>query len=125
MPAHEIEVWFDGACPLCTREVAFLRRLDQQGRIRFTDLAAPGFDVAATGIAWSDLNDRIHARLADGTTVEGVEVFRRLYTAVGYGWLVAPTRLPGIRQLLDVAYRAFARNRLRLTGRCTPERCST
>jgi predicted DCC family thiol-disulfide oxidoreductase YuxK len=125
MPSYEIEVWFDGACPLCSREVAFLRRLDRQGRIRFTDLAAPGFDAASTGVSLADLNDRIHARLADGTIVEGVEVFRRLYTAVGYGWLVAPTRLPGIRQALDVAYRAFAKNRLRLTGRCTPERCST
>lgn len=120
---HDLEVWYDGACPLCAREVAFLRRLDRDGRIRFTDLAAPGFDAAATGIAWADLMDRIHARLADGTIVEGVEVFRRLYAAVGYGWLVAPTRLPGVRQLLDLAYRTFARNRLRLTGRCAAEGC--
>jgi predicted DCC family thiol-disulfide oxidoreductase YuxK len=119
----DLEVWFDGACPLCAREVAFLRRLDGGGRVRFTDIAAPGFDATATGIAWRDLMDRIHARLADGTVVEGVEVFRRLYTAVGWGWLVAPTRLPGVRQLLDAAYRAFARNRLRLTGRCAEAGC--
>lgn len=122
-PPFDLEVWFDGACPLCAREVAFLRRLDRAGRIRFTDIAAPGFDAAAAGIAWQDLMDRIHARLADGTVVEGVEVFRRLYAAVGYGWLVAPTRLPGVRQLLDLAYRTFARNRLRLTGRCATEGC--
>ena len=120
---YDLEVWYDGACPLCAREVAFLRRLDRAGRIRFSDLAAPGFDAAAVGIPWADLMDRIHARLADGTVVEGVEVFRRLYAAVGFGWLVAPTRLPGVRQLLDLAYRAFARNRLRLTGRCAAEGC--
>jgi predicted DCC family thiol-disulfide oxidoreductase YuxK len=114
----DLEVYFDGACPLCAREVAFLRRLDRAGRIRFTDIAAPGFDPLAAGIGWGDLMDRIHARLADGTVVEGVEVFRRLYAIVGYGWLVAPTRLPGVRHLLDLAYRLFARNRLRLTGRC-------
>jgi predicted DCC family thiol-disulfide oxidoreductase YuxK len=122
-PPYDLEVWFDGHCPLCAREVAFLRRLDRAGRIRFTDLAAPGFDAAATGIAWQDLMDRIHARLADGTVVEGVEVFRRLYTLVGWGWLVAPTRLPGVRQLLDLAYRLFAKNRLRLTGRCADAGC--
>jgi predicted DCC family thiol-disulfide oxidoreductase YuxK len=121
---HDLEVWFDGACPLCAREVAFLRRLDRRGRILFTDLAAPGFDAAATGIAWQALMDRIHARLADGTVVEGVEVFRRLYSAVGLGWLVAPTRLPGVRQALDLAYRIFARNRLRLTGRCQDDACT-
>jgi predicted DCC family thiol-disulfide oxidoreductase YuxK len=119
----DLEVWFDGACPLCAREVAFLRRLDRAGRIRFADIAAPGFDASATGIPWQDLMDRIHARLADGTVVEGVEVFRRLYALLGFAWLVAPTRLPGVRQLLDLAYRAFARNRLRLTGRCADGGC--
>jgi predicted DCC family thiol-disulfide oxidoreductase YuxK len=60
----------------------------------------------------------IHGRLPDGRIITGVEVFRRLYTAVGFGWLVAPTRWPGVRQGLDLAYRFFARYRLRLTGRC-------
>jgi predicted DCC family thiol-disulfide oxidoreductase YuxK len=119
----DLEAFFDGACPLCAREVAFLRRLDRAGRIRFTDIAAPGFDADATGFAMRDLMDRIHARLADGTVVEGVEVFRRIYAALGYGWLVAPTRLPGVRHLLDVAYRVFARNRFRLTGRCAGAGC--
>jgi predicted DCC family thiol-disulfide oxidoreductase YuxK len=113
-----IEAFFDGACPVCSREVDLLRRLDRRGRLRFTDIAADGFDAAAVGVALADLMDRIHARLPDGTVVEGVEVFRRLYEAVGYRRLVALTRLPGVAQLLDLAYRGFARNRLRLTGRC-------
>jgi predicted DCC family thiol-disulfide oxidoreductase YuxK len=50
-------------------------------------------------------------------------VFRCLYAAVGFGPLVALTRLPGIRQLLDVAYHAFSKNRLRLTGRCVDGTC--
>jgi hypothetical protein len=66
---------------------------------------------------------RIHARLPDGTLVEGVEVFRRLYAAVGFRPLVAITRLPGVAQLLELAYVLFARNRLRLTGRCTADAC--
>jgi predicted DCC family thiol-disulfide oxidoreductase YuxK len=121
--AVALEAYYDGACPICSREVAALRRLDRGGRIRFTDLAAPGFDASAVGIPWADLMDRIHARLPDGKVVEGVEVFRRIYAALGYGWLVAPTRLPGVRQLLDLAYRTFARNRMRLTGRCDEAGC--
>jgi predicted DCC family thiol-disulfide oxidoreductase YuxK len=65
--------------------------------------------------------------LPDGTLVEGVEVFRRAYAAVGLGWLVAPTRWPLLRPLADAAYRWFARNRLRLTGRgevCNADRCA-
>jgi len=63
------------------------------------------------------------ARMPDGTLVEGVEVFRRLYAAVGFGPLVALTRLPGVAQLLDLGYRWFAKNRLRLTGRCADGAC--
>jgi predicted DCC family thiol-disulfide oxidoreductase YuxK len=118
--AFEIEVFYDGACPLCRREAALLRRLDRNGHIRFADITAEGFDAATVGIPFTTLMDRIHGRLADGTLVEGVEVFRRVYTAVGCGALVAPTRLPGVAQLLDLAYRLFAKNRLRLTGRCAP-----
>ncbi len=115
----QVEVFHDGDCPLCAREVALLRRLDRgRGRIRFTDVAAPDFDAAAHGKAHDDFMARIHGRLPDGTWLEGVEVFRRLYAAVGLGPLVAATRLPGVSHLLDAGYRVFARNRLRWTGRC-------
>jgi predicted DCC family thiol-disulfide oxidoreductase YuxK len=63
----------------------------------------------------------IHGRLPDGTWVRGVEVFRRLYAAVGLGPLVWITRLPLIAGLLDRGYRVFARNRLRWTRRCSME----
>lgn len=67
---------------------------------------------------YETLMERIHGRLRDGTVIEGVEVFRRLYAAVGFGPLVWLTRLPPIAQLLEVAYEIFADHRLRWTGRC-------
>lgn len=118
------EVYYDGACPMCSREIALLRRLDRAGRIRFTDIAAPGFDAAAAGTTQARLMARIHGRLADGTLVEGVEVFRRLYAAVGFGPLVWLTRAPLLAPLLDAAYDAFAARRLRLAGRCEDGACT-
>lgn len=112
-----VEVFFDGACPLCQREIGWLRRWDRRGRIRFTDIAAPGF-VPPADHSFDELMAEIHGRLPDGTWIKGVEVFRRLYAAACCPLLVAPTRLPGISHLLDWGYRVFARNRLRLTGRC-------
>ena len=121
--AFEIEVFFDGACPLCMREIQMLRRKDRKQRIRFTDIADRGFDAATIGIPWATLMDRIHGRLPDGTLVEGVEVFRRLYAAVGFNSVVAATRLPLVAPLLELSYRLFAKNRLSLTGRCSDGAC--
>lgn len=118
LSSWDVEVYFDGDCPLCRREIAYLRRADRRRRIRFTDIAAPGFSAAAVGLAGYGLMAEIHGRLPDGAVIRGVEVFRRLYSAVGWGPLVRLSRLPGIRLGLDVAYRVFARHRLRLTGRC-------
>ena len=123
MSTTAIDVFYDGACPVCLREVRMIRRLDRQGRVGFTDIAAPDFEPDAAGIPMDDLMDRIHGRLPDGSVVTGVEVFRVIYTTLGFSWLVALTRLPGIRQVLDVLYRWFARNRLRLTGRCDDDTC--
>jgi predicted DCC family thiol-disulfide oxidoreductase YuxK len=119
-----VEVFFDGACPLCRREVALLKRLAAgRQRIRFTDIDAPGFDPTSIGQTQAALMARIYGRLPDGSFVTGVEVFRRRYSAVGFGPLVALTRLPGVRHLLDAAYALFAKHRLRLTGRCTSDAC--
>lgn len=119
-----VEVFYDGACPLCMREIALLRRRDRKHRrIRFTDISAAEFSAESYGKPRRAFVDRIQGRLPDGTWIEGVEVFRRLYGAVGFAWLIPLTRLPIIRHLLDAAYRVFARNRLKWTGRCDDGAC--
>ena len=118
-----LEVFFDGACPLCSKEIAFLRKRDHASRIRFRDIADPSFDPSEVGLTHDALMARMHGRLPDGTVIEGVEVFRRLYATIGFAPIVSLSRLPGIRQALDAAYDVFAKNRLRLTGRCTDGLC--
>ncbi|HVJ86881.1 MAG TPA: DUF393 domain-containing protein [Caulifigura sp.] len=121
----DIEVFYDGGCPLCRREIQLLRRFDRHGRIRFTDLESEAFDPAAVGKTMDELMAEIHGRLPDGRLVTGLEVFRRLYSAVGLRWLMPVTRLPGISHLLDLGYRLFTRRRLKLTGRCRNGVCSS
>ncbi len=122
----EITVLFDGDCPLCVREIDMLRRRNARGRLGLVDIADVDFRASDYGVAHATLMARIHGVLPDGTLIEGVEVFRRAYAAVGLGWLLAPTAWPGLRRVADAAYRWFARNRLRLTGRqdaCPEDRC--
>jgi predicted DCC family thiol-disulfide oxidoreductase YuxK len=122
---RDLELFFDGDCPLCAREVAWLRRWDGARRIQFTDISAATFDAAALGVSHARLMARIHARLPSGQLVEGVEVFRRLYALLGFERWVRMSRWPLVAPVLDAAYTLFAKNRLRLTGRCDVNGCAT
>jgi predicted DCC family thiol-disulfide oxidoreductase YuxK len=122
-----ITVLVDGACPLCRREADLMMRLDGgRGRLAIVDIAAPGFDPALYGRTIAELMGTIHGVVGPGPgatdgarpeLVTGMEVFRRAYGAVGWGWLLAPTGWPVLRPLFDWLYTVFARHRLRLTGR--------
>jgi predicted DCC family thiol-disulfide oxidoreductase YuxK len=120
-PAHTIEMFYDGDCPFCMRETRMLSRMDRHDRIRFTNIAAPDFSPVSIGKTQDELIAEMHGRMADGSWVTGVEVFRQLYSAVGLGPVVWLTRLPIIKQVLNAGYYVFAKNRLRLTGRCSYE----
>ena len=118
-----VEVFYDGDCPLCLREINLLKWLDRRKRIRFTDIAASSFSATEYGKTTGEFMSEIQGCLPDGQWIIGVEVFRRLYAAVGFRSLIWITRLPLMSHGLELGYRIFARNRLRLTGRCTTESC--
>jgi predicted DCC family thiol-disulfide oxidoreductase YuxK len=109
---YPLEFLYDGHCRICLFDVARLRRADSQGRLIFIDVTEPGY-----GRTTDELLARIHARRADGVVVEGPEVFRLALAAVGYGWLVATTRWPGLAWITEQGYRWFARNRIALSRR--------
>lgn len=121
---HDIEVFYDGECPLCMREINMLKRKDKDNKILFTDIASNEFKASDLGLSQKNLMDKIHGRMPDGDIIKGVEVFRQLYHAVGYKKIVKLTKLPIISHLLDLAYIVFAKNRLRFTGRCSDDVCS-
>ena len=124
-PSDSFEVFFDGGCPLCAKEIDFIRWLDKKNCLIFTDIDANDFNpIQETGRDFATLMASIHGRLSDGTIIHGVEVFRQLYGRTAFKWAIPLTRLPGITQILDLLYDFFARYRLRVTGRCTPELCS-
>lgn len=120
---YDFEVFYDGDCPLCMREINMLRWLDRRDRLLFTNIASETFVAQEYGKTRDDLMATIHGRYPSGEWVTGVEVFRQLYSAVGLRHLVLLTRLPVVSHFLDLAYTLFARNRLRLTGRCDDGRC--
>ena len=120
MASYPLTVFFDGACPICDREIALMKRLDRRRQLEFCDFSSQEYNAASSGFAAADLGTVIHARWADGSVITGVEVFRAMWAAVGLGFLTRLSRLSLVEPLVLTAYAWFARNRLRLTGRLTP-----
>ena len=130
MPASPwpLQVFYDGACPLCSREVAVYRRRDRLARIQWIDIAQPAFDAPSFGLDPAGVQQVMHAKTADGRLFTQVGAFVQIWHALpGFPWraLRALFAIPGVISLANIFYRLFAKNRYRLTGRCTPERCST
>ena len=118
-PSWQIKLLYDGECPLCVREVNFLRKRDAgQGKVAFVDIADDDYSPEANGgVDFETAMGRIHAVLPDGTVIKNVEVFRRVYEILGMGWIYAATKLPVIGFIVNTLYEIWADWRLALTGR--------
>ena len=75
----KLKVWFDGACPLCQREIALMKRLDRDDAIDFVDVSQ-GADPSCP-IDQSELLARFHAE-EDGQVVSGAEAFAAMWRAI-------------------------------------------
>ncbi|MBK8337194.1 MAG: DUF393 domain-containing protein [Sterolibacteriaceae bacterium] len=87
---YPLTLLYDGDCAICRFEVASLERRDTLRRLRFVDIAAPGFDAGRWGRRnWgcrrlarflslfpsaAELDARIHAATAGHEILVGVDV---------------------------------------------------
>lgn len=108
MSPASLTVWYDGACPLCTREIALMRRLDRARRIEFVDVSE---DAAACPRDRTLLLARLHAR-EDGVLLDGAAAFAAMWRAIP---LLRPlglvARVPVVLSVLEWAYGRFLRLR--------------
>lgn len=106
-----LTVLYDGACPLCRREIALYRGLPASRPLAFVDVS----DAAAAlppGADRARLLARFHVRRADGTLADGARGFIALWAELpGWRWLARLAALPGATPLLEAAYRFFLRLR--------------
>lgn len=109
----KVEVWFDGDCPLCRREIALMRRLDRRGAIAFVDVAS---GEGACPIDRAELLARFHAR-EDGRMVSGAEAFAAMWRAIP---VLRPlglmARNRAVLAAMERLYLAFLKVRPRLQG---------
>lgn len=107
-----LTVYFDGACPVCSREIATYRRLPGASDCAWIDATRCDADAFGPGLGRDDALGRMTVRRADGSLARGAAAFAEM-------WLALPsTRLLGrmasfrpVTALLDLAYTGFLRLR--------------
>lgn len=112
-----LTVLYDGACPLCRREIDLYRGLDARSPVCYADVSDPASALPDGAPTRQLLLARFHVRRADGELLSGAAAFIALWaTLPGWRWLARAARLPGAAWMLERAYRLFLHLRPTLQG---------
>jgi len=109
-----LTVLYDGACPLCRREISVYRNLQplrSESPVCFADVSDAAVSLPP-GTTREQLLARFHVTGRDGELLSGAQAFLTLWSALpGWRWLAFAGRLPGASWLMERMYRLFLRFR--------------
>lgn len=123
----DLTIFFDGACPLCRREIAHYLAADRGQRLEAVDIATDPRPLAALGVSQADALAALHVQDAAGRMHVGAAAFLAIWDRLPRWRLLARTirALPGAATLLERAYRAIAPRRARIAATlCGDARCA-
>ncbi len=107
-----LTVLYDGACPLCRREIGLYRGLPPlrpDAPVCFAD-ASDSAQSLPPDTTREQLLARFHVRRSDGQLLSGAQAFLALWAALpGWRWLALAGRLPGAAWVMERTYRFFLR----------------
>ncbi|HEV3236866.1 MAG TPA: DUF393 domain-containing protein [Gemmataceae bacterium] len=123
-----LTLYYDGLCPLCSREIAFYRKRVVDNAVVFEDITEPGFDAASRGLDPASIHQVLHVKTAQGDIRTGLEAFIAIWRVIpGFTWLARLAGLPLVHGLMTLGYAVFARFRPWLPRRarndCAEGRC--
>lgn len=120
---ERLTVLYDGACPLCRREIGHYQRLDHRNRMHWLDIANQPELLEGSGIDRERALAYFHVIEPDGRLLLGAYGFAAVWSRLpGYRWLARVCRLPGVLPLLERLYRRVAalRSKRRRRGTACP-----
>lgn len=119
--SRPLTMYYDGACPVCSREVSFYRNLDRKGAVRWRDISLDEGDLGADRISQTDALTILHARLPDGRVVTGVDAFIAVWDRLpGFKGFARLARWRPVTWMLEKGYAWYAPRRKRLARLLEP-----
>ena len=113
--ADRLTVFYDGACPLCRREIDFYRRRKGAQSLDWVDVSRCAGETAAPGLSKAEAMARFHVKRADGRLASGGLAFAQLWAALpGFRPLGLVLQCPPLAWLAERGYRLFLKLRPRL-----------
>ena len=104
-------VLYNGACPVCRREIEHYKRLDddQGTALDFADIEESQPDLARLELTDGEARRRLHVLDTDGHLLVGIPAFAAIWDRLPrYRWLAKISRLPILRNLLPWVYEPIA-----------------
>ena len=105
-------VYFDGACPVCRREIAHYRRQRGSDAIAWVDASSCDEVALGPGLDRSVVLSRFHVREADGTLTSGAAAFVAIWRRLpAFAWIASLAATRPVLAVLDAGYWIFLRAR--------------
>lgn len=107
-----LTVYYDGSCPVCSREIGVYRRQAGAEQCVWVDASSCPETALGAGLSRETALARFHVRRADGVLVDGMRGFTVLWRALPrFAWVGRIAAIGPIPRWLDAAYSVFLRVR--------------
>lgn len=103
-------LFYDGKCPLCSKEIRLLSKL-KDNDLLLQDIHAPEVEQQGDLPSRSSMLKILHLRTSSGRWLQGLDANVAAWNHTAFGWLLAPLRWPGLSALADRAYHWWAERR--------------
>ena len=107
MDTQKDTLYYDGQCPLCSREMHVLAKMKSDD-LNLVDI----HKVGTTDLPpRSELLEVLHLKTRDGQWITGVDASVRAWSSTSMGWLWKTLKLPLISPIAEFAYDIWAKRR--------------
>lgn len=124
--AQRVQVFFDGACYLCSYEISFYQKRDKQQAIEFVDISKADFDAKANGLDPKEVNRLFHVKNSKGQVITGVDAFVVIWKSIkSLNFLSRIAQVRFFKFLMEMGYIFFVKIRPYLPRRkCETDACN-